>query len=185
MKFEDCKHYPKVFLHTGDCFLAVRPTVVTTVLGSCVAVTMTDSRTGFGCICHAFLPDSGGNGAQDEPQPCRFVDLAMENMLRSMRRLGVNPGGLTVKIFGGAGGLSGNAVHDAFYVGQRNVAAVEGFLDAHGIPVAAMDVGGAHGRKIHFLTHPGHVWVKRLQQLASSLAATPTAGRSGRKRGRS
>ena len=181
VKLEDCRHYPKVFLHTGDCFLAVRPTVVTTVLGSCVAVTMTDSRTGFGCICHAFLPDSGGNGVKDEPQPCRFVNLAMENMLASMQRLGVNSRGLTVKIFGGAGGLSGNAVHDTFYVGQRNVVAVEEFLAGRGIPLAAMDVGGEHGRKIHFLTHPGHVWVKRLQRLSSSLAASAKAGRDRRK----
>ena len=49
---------PKVFLQTGDCFIGVQPTLVNTVLGSCLAVTMHAPKMGIGTICHAFLPDS-------------------------------------------------------------------------------------------------------------------------------
>jgi len=47
---------PRVFLHTGDAYLGVNPTIVSTVLGSCVAISMFSHRTRQGVICHAFLP---------------------------------------------------------------------------------------------------------------------------------
>jgi chemotaxis protein CheD len=168
--------FPSVFLQTGDCYLAVQPTMVTTVLGSCVAVTMTHPGKGIGAICHAFLPDSleGQRRGERDPQICRYVDTAISNMLQGMNKLRVPISELQVKLFGGASGLAvRHTEHSTYNVGQRNVDAAKKMLSDWGLRVETMDVGGNRGRKIHYLTHSGEVWMKRL-------ADQPPAQPSGR-----
>ena len=165
---QDLDQYPKVFLQTGDCFLGVRPTMVTTVLGSCVSVTMCEPTRGLGAICHAFLPDSASfaAGANREPQVCRFVDTALENMFSSMLKLKVDPGRLVVKVFGGATGIMSGDRANLYDIGGRNLRAVKQWLMVHGLPVSKSQTGGNQGRKLHFLTHTGDVWVKLLNRSA-------------------
>jgi len=163
---QDLEQYPKVFLQTGDCFLGVRPTLVSTVLGSCVAVTMCDPSRGIGAICHAFLPDSVSfQNSTREPQVCRFVDTALENMFSSMLKLKIPTDNIVVKVFGGASGLMGGAERTTLYdIGGRNIRAVRQWLMVHGMPIAKSQIGGNQGRKLHFLTHTGDVWVKLLNR---------------------
>lgn len=155
--------YPKVFLQTGDCFLGVKPTLVNTVLGSCVAITLCSPQHGIGAICHAFLPSStdyAGHGR--DPQVCRFVDTALENMLSSLVRLRIDPNELVVKVFGGASGIMTAGRGNLYDIGGRNVRAVREGLMARGLRISKADTGGTQGRKLLFLTHTGDVWVKRL-----------------------
>lgn len=163
---QDLDQYPKVFLQTGDCFLGVRPTLVSTVLGSCVAVTMCDPGLGVGAICHAFLPDSDAfRHSGSDPQVCRYVDTALENMFTSLMRLKVNPERLSIKLFGGASGLMGGMERTNLYdIGGRNVLAVRKWLSGRGLAVSRSQTGGSQGRKLHFLTHTGDVWVKQLNR---------------------
>jgi len=163
---QDLDQYPKVFLQTGDCFLGVRPTMVSTVLGSCVAVTMCDPSRGIGAICHAFLPDSVSfKHSGHDPQVCRYVDTALENMFSSLMKLKINPDCVVVKMFGGASGLMGGTERTNLYdIGGRNILAVRKWLTEHGLAVCRSQIGGSHGRKLHFLTHTGDVWVKQLNR---------------------
>jgi len=157
--------YPKVYLQTGDCFLGVKPTLVHTVLGSCVAVTLCDPDRGVGAICHAFLPDSNSySGSRRDPQVCRFVDTALENMFSNLMRLRLDPERLVVKVFGGASGIMTAGRGNLYDIGGRNVRAVREGLVARGVRIAKTDVGGEQGRKLMFLTHTGDVWVKRLNK---------------------
>ncbi|MBA4357440.1 MAG: chemotaxis protein CheD [Humidesulfovibrio sp.] len=161
----DLDHYPKVFLQTGDCFLGVQPTLVATVLGSCVAVTMCSPERGIGAICHAFLPDSARFSARpSDPQVCRFVDTALESMLSSLMRLKVSPEQLVVKVFGGASGIMSGDRCNLYDIGGRNLQAVRLRLAEHGIRVTRSATGGCQGRKLLFLTHTGDAWVKLLHK---------------------
>lgn len=166
---QDIDQYPKVFLQTGDCFLGVKPTLVTTVLGSCVAVTLFDPVRQIGAVCHAFLPESASFAAKGpDPQVCRFVDTALENMFSSMARLRIDPQSLVVKVFGGASGIMSAGRANLFDIGGRNVTAVRKWLMHMGTPITKADVGGTQGRKLLFLTHTGDVWVKRLNRAGES-----------------
>jgi len=161
----DFDNFPKVFLQTGDCYLGVRPTLVTTVLGSCVAVTMCAPHRLIGAICHAFLPDSAKfNVHGKDPQVCRFVDTAVESMLASLMRLRVAPEELVVKVFGGASGIMSGDRCNLYDIGGRNLHAVHERLADHGIRVTRSATGGCQGRKLLFLTHTGDVWVKTLHK---------------------
>jgi len=162
---QDFASFPKVFLQTGDCYLGVRPTLVTTVLGSCVAVTMCAPHRAVGAICHAFLPDSGKfNVRGKDPQVCRFVDTAVESMLASLMHLKISPDDLVVKVFGGAAGIMNGNRCNLYDIGSRNLEAVQERLADHGIRVTRSSTGGCQGRKLLFLTHTGDVWVKMLHK---------------------
>lgn len=163
-----------VFLQTGDCFLGVKPTRIQTVLGSCVAVTMHSRKSGIGAICHAFMPESVDAPRQmlREPQPCRFVDTALDHMLSGLHRLGVDIGRLEIKVFGGASGLGGGkgTSMGQYNIGKRNVDSVTMRLKNRGLRVIKQDVGGSSGRKVIFLSDTGEVWLKRLGKLTSATA---------------
>jgi len=161
----DLDRYPKVFLQTGDCYLGVQPTLVTTVLGSCVAVTMCAPERGIGAICHAFLPDSAKfSGGRTDPQICRYVDTALESMFSSLARLKVPPESLVVKVFGGSSGIMSGDRCNLYDIGGRNLHAVQQRLTDYGIRVTSSATGGCQGRKLLFLTHTGDVWVKLLHK---------------------
>ena len=51
----------KVFLRPGDVTVGKAPAEVSTVLGSCVSVTMFAERLKLGAICHALLPSRDGS----------------------------------------------------------------------------------------------------------------------------
>jgi chemotaxis protein CheD len=158
---------PRVFLQTGDCFFGVAPTLVTTVLGSCVAVTMHVPGMGIGAICHAFLPDSSeAKRGGHEPQVCRFVDTALQNMLESMDKVGVPRRDLVLKLFGGSSGIAVRGMEYSSYdIGRRNVEMARKLLRFARLELTVQDVGGNQGRKLMFNTRTGEVWIKRLRQV--------------------
>ncbi|MEF2144563.1 MAG: chemotaxis protein CheD [Desulfovibrionaceae bacterium] len=179
----DFDSYPKVFLQTGDCFFGVMPTLVTTVLGSCVAVTMFSPDKAMSAVCHAFLPDSAeDHRGGPEPQVCRYVDRAVVNMLTAMDKLGASRSRLEIKIIGGSSGLGARLESgSSFRVGERNVRMAQSILEAEGLRVSKMHVGGVQGRKLLFLTHTGEAWIKVLSPLASAETEIPRiCGRNGR-----
>lgn len=159
---------PKVFLQTGDCFFGVQPTLVTTVLGSCLAVTMHVPSWGIGTICHAFLPDSSEDRVRggSDPQICRYVDTALQNMLESLDKIGIPRRELVVKMFGGSTGIAVRGMEYSSYdIGRRNIEMARKLLRFARIEVQVSDVGGPKGRKLLFNTQSGEVWVKRLRNV--------------------
>ena len=80
-------------------------------------------------------------------------------------KLKVNPDNLVVKMFGGASGLMGGTERTNLYdIGGRNIRAVRYWLTNHGLPLSRSQVGGSQGRKLHYLTHTGEVWIKQLNR---------------------
>ena len=159
---------PKVFLQTGDCFFGVQPTLVTTVLGSCLAVTLNAKAQGIGAICHAFLPDSNDTRktGQREPQVCRFVDTALQNMLESMDKVGIPRRDLTIKMFGGSSGIAVQGMeHSSYDIGRRNIEMAHKILKFARLKIQVEDIGGPQGRKLMFHTQTGEVWVKKLSKM--------------------
>ncbi|QJB56332.1 chemotaxis protein CheD [Pseudodesulfovibrio sp. zrk46] len=159
---------PKVFLQTGDCFFGVQPTLVTTVLGSCLAVTIHAKQQNIGTICHAFLPDSSEakRAGKHDPQICRYVDSALLNMLETMDKIGIPRRELTIKMFGGSTGIAVRGMeHTSYDIGRRNIEMARKLLRFARLPIQVEDVGGSQGRKLMFQTQTGEVWVKKLNKV--------------------
>lgn len=148
-----------VFLKPGEIFIARRPALVSTVLGSCVSVVLHAPRTGIGAICHAMLP----GGARDDD--FRYVDTAISYLYNRLITLCGGAGDIKAKLFGGANVL-GSVVRggEASSVGHQNVAAALQALDMLGLKVSAADTGGIQGRKLFFYSKSGEVFVRQVRK---------------------
>lgn len=153
---------PAHYLMAGEMLVCDEPCAITTVLGSCVAVTMFHSRSGRAAICHGMLPHPPADTDTDTlQQPYRFLTLAIPAMIGCFRN--TNPRGLEVKIFGGANVLQPMTESwQGSGVGQANVEEARAQLATANLRVTAADVGGDRGRKIIFNTLSGTVMMRRL-----------------------
>ena len=158
---EDCRDMPHEYLLVGQGGVYRTPTVVQTVLGSCVSVTMYSARYRWGGIFHALLPRIGDFSKTLAPgERYRYVDSSIMELLREFAKAGIYPDTLECKVFGGASPLHQNCDASA---GRRNVEAAMQTLAREGVAVSASSVGGNVGRKLFFRTDTGLVLQKRFQ----------------------
>ncbi|MBN2654057.1 MAG: chemotaxis protein CheD [Nitrospirae bacterium] len=156
----------RVYLKPGEMHFAESPTIVTTVLGSCVSVVMYSTRNGVGAICHGMLPTYKGKMSFDlvSSEGLRYVDFAIERMLKKFHDKGIAESELDVKLFGGAEMLPNSQSGTNLTVGRQNIEIARKIIDARSLDLVTFDVGGLQGRKIIFHTHTGDVYLKRLRK---------------------
>lgn len=145
-----------VYLYPGALWVGQEPAVITTVLGSCVAVCLW-SETIAG-INHFILPWGG------IAPSARYGNHALAMLLDNLRELGAEKRDLYAAIFGGAsvlGNRNGRASGEV-PLGRRNLIEAREFLALHEIPVIREDVGGGEGRKLTFRTLDGTTIVRKL-----------------------
>ncbi len=138
-------------LWAGDIVVAQRPTLLTTVLGSCVAACLYDEVRGIGGMNHYLLPEGG-----DTSKHGRW---AMEQLIGDLLGAGCRVGDLRAKLFGGGHPLS--LKHHEWCVGPDNIRVARRALEARGIPVVTERVGLPAGMRVIFETWSGVAWVRR------------------------
>jgi chemotaxis receptor (MCP) glutamine deamidase CheD len=152
---------PEVVIHIGQVYATREPTVIKTVLGSCIAACLFDPVARIGGMNHFMLPAPEVPTAHD-PDVSRFGVHAMDLLIGALQRAGGERGRLQAKVFGGGHVLriavNGNSVP------ERNIRFIEKFLQTERITVASRDLGGYLPRRIQFQTDTGRVLVKRLGQ---------------------
>jgi chemotaxis protein CheD len=151
------------YLHPGQVFVAVEPTVITTILGSCVSVCLHDPRRRIGGVNHFLLPNWAGHGRAS----ARFGNVAVESLVDAMLAAGCSRLDLKARLFGGSHLLPGPADPGApsfgAVLGARNVEIARSALQAARIEILHEDVGGRAGRKLTFVSDDGTFRVKTLQ----------------------
>lgn len=143
----------QIFLAPGTLHCAPVPSAITTVLGSCVAICLWDSRRRVGGMNHYVLP---GRAASD--RSARYGAFSSRRLLAGMIDLGCRAELLEAKIFGGAAVLSGGVEEKS--VGAQNVAFALQFLAEREIPVIGRRTGGKRGLWIRQTTETGEVLVR-------------------------
>lgn len=158
MKQLIASHNHNFYLKPGEVLITRTPMLVSTVLGSCVAVTMFSPSRGFGAICHAMLPHNEGR-----KEDMRYVDTALRHLYQSALEQSAADD-LVVKLFGGAQVLdTGGRSAERLTVGDQNVLQADAVLASLGLVVAARDTGGIWGRKLYFCTRNGDVYVRSMR----------------------
>jgi chemotaxis protein CheD len=150
-----------IFLKPGEIFTSREPAIVSTILGSCVAITIFNERLKAGGICHALLPENrslqdGGYG--------RYVDGAITHILRKLEAMGIQKHEMEIKLFGGADVLEIIDTKKSS-VGTQNIERALEIIKGEELLLAHSDVGGKTGRNIRFYTHTGAVLLKRIQRI--------------------
>lgn len=148
----------RIKIHIGEIYTSSEPTVIETILGSCVSVCLFDPVRKTGGMNHILLPGKADLKKFDDAT--RYGINAMEMLINSMMKLGSRRRDILSKIFGGAHIIKSIASHIS--PGPKNVRFVEEFLDLEEIPIVSQNTGGNNGRKIYFHTHTGEVLLKAL-----------------------
>jgi len=138
-----CASTDALVLHPGDVALVFAGDRVETLLGSCIAVILTDPRRTVAVVCHiVHSMDPPTAKARD----ARFAGPAMEVACSLLRSVGIVPALCEAYLYGG-----GNMFPDQFsarHVGAENIRWAEDFLARLAVPVCAGCVGGESYRKI-------------------------------------
>lgn len=159
MKALIASHRHNIFLKPGEVVIARTPVLISTVLGSCIAVTMFSACSSFAAICHAMLPENN-----DRDCDLRYVDAALKHIHHKIVEYGIGCD-LEVKLFGGAQVLhAGEHDPDRITIGSQNVLKAEEKLKALGFTVSARDTGGLKGRKLFFCTRSGNVYIRQIRE---------------------
>jgi chemotaxis protein CheD len=156
----------QAFLTPGTLFCGAGPAVISTVLGSCVAVCLVDRHNRAAGMNHFVLPY---NPAGEDS--LRYGDVALERLLQRMVRLGCETKDIRAKLFGGAAVLPFGEAGDT--VGTKNVAVALDWLRGHSIPVVARRTGGKNGLLIRFHTGSGRVMVRKITSGAGAHLSGP------------
>ncbi len=165
-----------VYLKPGELVITQEPCRVTTVLGSCLSVTMFFAPSRIAALCHAVLPSYQQiRSPHGIKEPFHYVDSALQWMVAEFARLGVKRTQIEVKMFGGASMFSRQDVDkEASSVGRKNIEAALVVLQREGLRLNAWNVGGNRGRKLIFDTHSGEVLTKLLN---NRITLNPVKGR--------
>ena len=156
---------PFLFLKPGEILVSHEPMIVTTLLGSCVAVTMFSPKLRMGGICHALLPTCRSDLARihGHSEAGKYVDWAIRLMLEGFLACGLHKHEIEVKLFGGSDMFDTSESRSAS-VGRQNMEKALTMLEDESVRLITQDLGGPRGRKIIFHTHTGEVFLKRLRK---------------------
>lgn len=146
-----------VYLKPGELFLSRDPAIVSTVLGSCVSITVFALSARLGAMCHVLLP----SGPIDDG--FRYVDSTLNYMVEKIHGMGIKAASCEIKLFGGGEVLPPLAVDKSkLTIGRQNIEATHRILDSLQLVPKATDLGGVHGRKVVFNAYTGDVFLKKM-----------------------
>ena len=167
---------PVVFVQPGESHFVRQPTILRTLLGSCVGISFRVPRLQVGVLCHPQLPRVPSRSATQLSRSVgrRYVDFAIREIARQLDRLGAKRTEVEVKLFGGGDVLLPSANSRRPTVGQLNSEVAARVLEEEGFSIAASSLGGSRGVNIHFNTETGEVLLQRHAQIISTfVSASP------------
>jgi chemotaxis protein CheD len=153
-----------VTIYPGEIYSSHDDEIISTVIGSCIAVALYDSKNQFGGLNHFMLAKENSNaGTLSRKELGCFGEYAISMLIDEMIKNGADYDKLVAKVFGGSSVLvipsSGTNVCD------QNTSFAFDCLKARGIPVIGSDTGGVEPRKIFFETKTARIWLKKLHIL--------------------
>lgn len=144
-------------LHPGEYLSTDEDIIISTVLGSCIAVALYDPVVALGGLNHFMLPGELHNRKFFADESGRYGMFAMELLINDMLKAGAKKNRLVAKVFGGGHVLDNTSGK----IPESNILFARDFLETEAIPILSHDVGGTSARKILFFAASARVLVKR------------------------
>jgi len=146
----------------GEYYVSGEEELLSTVLGSCVAACIHDTRRGIGGMNHFMLPEPAGERdgwSSTVGRAARYGSDAMEQLINAILKAGGQRADLCVKVFGG-----GRVLARMSDVGQRNIDFVQRYIAAENLTLVASDLGDVYPRQVQFFPHSGRARVRLLRR---------------------
>jgi len=162
----------EVFLQPGDFYFGDQNTRISTLLGSCVSITMWHRTRLIGGMCHYLLPSRPKGNVYTLDG--HYADEAMQMFQREIKAAKTHSSEYRVKVFGGGNmfhntkkEVSGRPVMNnrsnkfSMSVADKNVLVARSLVLSNGFTIEAEDLGGAGHRQLIFDIWSGHAWVRK------------------------
>lgn len=153
----------------GQHDTAKNPELLSTTLGSCVAIILFDKETKNWSMAHIMLPN--GKDEKDSVElPGKYADTALPALLKMMNIPQSQASTrLTARLTGGANMLGVTKRDPLLQIGDRNIEAVKKYLKEYGIAVLAEDLGGTKGRRVTIDTVNNKIFVNQIGESKKEL----------------
>ncbi len=134
--------------------------LITYALGSCIGITIYDTRIKLAALIHIMLPESlkGIN----ETSVYKFADTGIKETLRKMAVLGGVKSSYVCKIAGGAKMFATTGNSSLSNIGKQNIDAVIKILKNEGIHITGQEVGGSIARTMILDVETGAVTIRSI-----------------------
>jgi len=145
--------------------VTVAPNIILSLgIGSCVVITLYDTRRKIGGLAHVMLPDSNSLTGQRPAYHC--ADTAIATLLKELISRGAKHQNMVAKIIGGAQMFACSS-NSGPSIGKQNVRRIRQILDRERIPLKGEDTGNRHGRNIEFYLDSGKVMIENVMRKKS------------------
>jgi two-component system chemotaxis response regulator CheB len=131
------------YLFPGQFIVEREPCLVTTILGSCVAVALHDPLKRITGLNHYLLPRPAQTS---DTTNLRYGSVSLQQMIDDMKILGAATDRLQAKVYGGARVLDNLNLGES--IGTANIEFALSELSKQRIAIVEKNVGGTVGRKI-------------------------------------
>ena len=147
-----------VIIHPGEYLSTRENVVISTILGSCIAVAIHDPVQRIGGLNHFMLPGEFSRDNQFVGESARYGMFAMEILINELLKLGADRTSIRAKVFGG-----GHVLHrtSTSRIPDGNITFALEYLKTEKIPIDSQDVGGSQARKLFYFPQEFRVLVKR------------------------
>lgn len=146
-----------ITIYAGEYYISIKKEIISTVVGSCVAICLFDKTSDIGGMNHYMLPyNTSENNISN-----RYGITSITNLLRDMEKLGASRENIQAKIFGGGNVLT-TANIKRVKVGDLNIAFARKYLSENNIEILNEDVGDTIGRNITYISSTQTVFVKKI-----------------------
>jgi chemotaxis protein CheD len=149
---------PSHCLHPGDVACVGQGERLETLLGSCIAIILTDPRRTVGAMCHIVHASPAGPHAE---RPTSHGDAALATLCALLQQQGIQPQLCEAWVIGGGNMFPGLFRQE--HVGQANARWVMHALAHMGVRVLGSDVGGPSYRRLAWTVGPGDPEVVRVE----------------------
>ena len=169
---------PVKIINAGEWHVSREDEIITTVLGSCVAVCLHDPVNRISGMNHFMLPGRISKADIFSDRAARYGITAMKELLHVLEQEGADRSVMTAMIFGGGSMIDGlNAGRAALDpLPGQNVRIARIFIELEDIPLVRDDTGGIYSRKVMMDVLSGTVFLKKSIRPESLLLEEPAAG---------
>ena len=134
------------------------PSMISTVIASCVAVSLWDCRKQYGGIAHYLYPFI----STEDEATARYGNVAISYLISMFLKEGTDKKNIKAQIFGGA---SLQQSTECRKVAKENVGIARSVLGKFKISVISEDVGGNLGRKLLYNAFSNETIVYKVKKL--------------------
>lgn len=149
-------------INAGEIYVGKEPSIVSTILGSCISVCLYSEKSAVGGMIHYALPDRT-HAKNSQRNDLNFGDTAIAELVNRLLKIpGLKVEDLQAKIVGG--GNVNEEMTKSHAIGQLNIEVARKSLAKLKIKIIGENVGGNESRKIFFYTDSGRLRVSKLEE---------------------